>query len=327
MGGEEEGFCFFGRVGEAGKLELAQVLAGFERGYGRPPSGAAMSSSATSSMMRDEDDGGGGLVREGELERLMRSLSEDMSSQVTQQNQSDYLMSPALQRDFSSSFSQSQPSFLLELLSMPAPAAGWHPNPGSLALPDAAPGLHSTTMNLHGFLGTQATQGLQQRPQESIFWDTLPEYPSWFPAQDGLQELLTAPAAWNDHPAVSTTTTVAPNPKTSTHSSGISSVFHSPLASPVMGSTSPSSPPRLNSAAPTPTLPSTPNSSMSSGSVSDAAAEEDHSHRGDRSSTARPSSQQPQAAPGPSGSSSAKRKTTDQSPDEDEIQSLASKKP
>ncbi|KAG0554585.1 hypothetical protein KC19_12G102400 [Ceratodon purpureus] len=333
-GGVVGGVEFVGRGSEAGKLELAQVLAGFERGYGRAPPGAAMSSSATSSMMRDEDDGGGGGigVREGELERLMRSLSEDMSSQVTSQNQSqlhqqEYFMSqpttPALQRDFSSS--QSQPSFLLELLSMPAPTGAWNLNPGNVVFPDAASILHSNTpMNLHGFPGTQPSQ---QRAQE-IFWDALPDYPSWFPAQDSLPELLIPPTAWNDIPAVSTTTTVAPNPKTSTHSSGISSGMHSPLASPVMGSTSPSSPARLNSAAST--LPSTPNSSMSSGSVSDAAAGEDHSHHhgGDRSSSARPSSQQqPQAAPGPSGSSTAKRKAPEANVDDDEIQSLDSKKP
>jgi hypothetical protein len=277
--------------GEVGKLELVQALAG-----------CVMSSSATSAMMGDEDDGGGGRgVREGDLERLMRSLSEDMSSQgQSQGHQQDWFVAQA------PGFSQAQPSFLLELLSMPAPgtSAGWSANPNVVGVPDAAPGLHSG-VNLHGFPGTQ-----QQRAQE-VLWDALPDFPSWFPAQDGLQELgLPAPGAWNDHPAVSTTMT-----KTSTHSSGVSSV-----PSPVNPrSTSPSSPARLNSAAST--LPSTPNSSLSSGSVSDAAAEEDHSHH-DRASSARPAPSQPQAAPGPSGSSTAKRKTPDRTLDDDEIQSL-----
>lgn len=296
------------------------MLAGFERGYGRPPS-AAMS---TSPVMRDDDDddgGGGRAVREGELERLMRSLSEDMSPQATSQNHHhnhhyDYFMSTsAVQRDYSSSFSRSQPSFLLELLSMPVPAAGWNPN---AVLPDAAPILHSTS-NLHGFPGTDVTQPSQQRPQEASFWDALPECPSWFPVNDGLQELLT-PAAWTDPTAVSAITTAALAAPKPSISSGISSL-HSPLASPAMRSPSP--PACLNSAAST--LPSTPNSSTSSGSVSDsAAAEEDHS----RSSSARPSSlQQAQPAPGPSDSSSAKRKIPEQNFDDDEIQSLDSKKP
>lgn len=292
------------------KLELAQVLAGFERGYGRPPS--AMSSSTTSPLLRDDDDDDGGMLRaprEGDLERLMRSLSEDVNSQ-TQSSHTQWhhgyeqlhhefgaLQQPSgvfpSRQEFSSltTFSQSQPSFLLELLSMPAPTMGWNP------LADVA---HATSgLNLHSFPSAQ-------RQQPDAFWDSLPEYPPWFPAQDGLPELLTSPALWN---------------QTEKGNS------HSPLASPA--ARSPSSPAHLNSAAST--LPSTPNSSMSSGSFSDAGAvEEDQSHQGGVSSSGRPLLQLPQPIAGPSGSSTgAKRKAPDGNLDEscDEIQSLDSKKP
>lgn len=246
-----------------------------------------MSSSTTSPVMRDDDDdgggGGGGFPRrhENDLERLMRSLSEDVN-QSSHQNQWHH--HHEFQQHHHDSFQQqplpgfqtfahSQPSFLLELLSMPAPAAGW--NPG---LPDVA------GMNLGGY-------------NRDAFWDSLPEYPPWLPnAQDSLPELLTSP--WNQT-----------ENKLNSHS--MSPVTRSPS--------------RLNSA--TSTLPSTPNSSMSSGSFSDAgAAEEDQSHFSGRPALL----QQPQPVAGPSGSSSgAKRKTPDGNFDEscDEIQSLDSKKP
>lgn len=278
--------------------------------------------------MRDGDDEGGGRRRESELERLMRSLSEDVSTTSPSQNQRVHGYEQTLQhheftlpatmtfpppRDFSSSFSQAQPSFLTELLSMPSPSVGW-----SSALPDR-PILHSATPR--DFQSNTINHGYSapQRLQEATFWDPLPEYPSWFPQEacpenmyiDGLQELLTTPAPWNQ------VTTTAPVEKGS-HSSGRSSLMGSPT------SRSSPSPARLNSAAST--LPGTPNSSMSSESFSDTAAEEDHSHHGVNS---RPLLQQSQPAAGPSGSSTAKRKSPDRALDEscDEIQSLDSKKP
>lgn len=300
-----------------------------------------MSSSTTSPMMCDVDDddgdgGGHGLgkgPREGDLERLMRSLSEDVtntqthhqqgqlhgfeqqqqlhefgSSQQFQQQQQQSL-SPG---EFSSAslFSQSQPSFLLELLSMPAPSlGGWN---SSSLLPDLGPILSSTSsLNLHSF-------GSQRQPE--VFWDSLPDYPPLFlPTQDSLPELLSSSEPW------STVAPAAPAPESkqlTSHSSGVTSSAVT---------RSPSSPARLNSAAST--LPSTPNSSLSSGSFSDAAgAEEDHqSHgHGGSSTSGRPLLQHPQPVAGPSGSSSAhKRKTPDGNVDEscDEIQSLDSKKP
>lgn len=242
------------------------MLAGFERGYGRPP--PAMSSSTTSPL--DDDDGGGLMMRggtrsshENDLERLMRSLSEDVNShniqpqpvQWQQQNHEFQGFPGPLQ-------SQQQPSFLLELLSMPAPVAtgGWN------ALPDVG------AMNLQG--------RAQHHQQPDAFWDSLPECPPWLPsAQDSLPELLNSP--WNQT-----------QEKTR-------SLPSSPDAA------------RLNSAAST--LPSTPNSSMSSGSFSN--TEEDQSHHG--STSGRPALQ-------PTAGS--KRKAPD-GESCDEIQSLDSKKP
>ncbi|KAG0584540.1 hypothetical protein KC19_3G216700 [Ceratodon purpureus] len=279
-------------------------------------------------MMRNGDDEGGGRRGESELERLMRSLSEDVSTTSQNQNQRHgyeqtlqlhEFTPPATMtfpppRDFSSSFSQpAQPSFLTELLSMPSPSAGWNSTvPDGPILHSATPrDFQSNTIN-HGY-------SAPQRPQESTFWDTLPEYPSWFPQEagpesmyiDGLQELLTTPTPWNE------VMTTAPMEKAS-HSSERSSLVGSPT------SRSSPSPARLNSAAST--LPGTPNSSMSSESFSDTAAEEDHSHHGVNS---RPLLQHAQLAAGPSGSSSAKRKSPDRALDEscDEIQSLDLKKP
>jgi hypothetical protein len=234
--------------------------------------------------MRDGDDGGGGRRRESDLERLMRSLSEDVSTNAQSQNQRPGTLPLPAPRDFSSSFSQAQPSFLTELLSMPSPSVGW-----SSALSDGP------ILPLVDFHSVDQGYSAPQRPQEATFWDTLPEYPaSWFaqegPCIDGLQELLTTPAPWTTAPV-----------ERGSHSSS------------VMGSPTSPSPARLNSAA----LPDTPNSSMSSESFSDAAAEEDHSHHG--------VSSRPLLQPA-AGSSSAKRKSPDRALD-DEIQSLDSKKP
>lgn len=288
--------------------------------------------------------------READLERLMRSLSEEVNSQNQSQNpqvghevQQNFLQPSTVfpgQRDFSVSFSQSQPSFLLELLSMSSPAVGWN----GCALPDpalysaASREFKSSTGNT-GF----ATSSIQAQSQQDGLWTSEPDYPPWFSQEsvesrhvnmyvDRLQDLLSTPASWEQLQVVSSSpaftidmTMGAPTEKTS-HSSGVTAVMHSPRASPgVMGSPSTSTP--LNSAAST--LPSTPNSSMSYGSFSDAAAEEGHSHHGIGGSISRPPSlQQPQPVAGPSGRSSTKRKTLDCGMEEscDEIQSHDAKK-
>lgn len=307
------------------KLELTQVLAGFERGYGRPPP------AISSPMIRDGDDEGGGRRRESDLERLMRSLSEDVSMNPQSQNQRHGYELPVPHHEFTlpamtfppprdfSPFSQAaQPSFLTELLSMPSPSVGWNS-----ALPDGGPILHSATpREFPTTIGINHGYSAPQRLQEAVFWDTLPEYPSWFPQEgcpesmyiDNLQELMSTPVPWNQAGDQATMTLV----ERGSHSSGRSSAMGSPT------SRSSPSPAHLNSAAST--LPGTPNSSMSSESFSDAAAEEDHFHHGVSSW---PLLQQAQPAAAPSGSSSAKRKTPDRALDEscDEIQSLDCKKP
>lgn len=284
------------------------MLAGFERGYGRPKPPLA----AASRTMRDdgEDDEDGGFTREGDLERLMRSLSEDMT---TSKNQSSYgfeqkaslrefspfgmTMFPPPERDpFSgSSFSQSQPmTFPTDqlLLSMASPPSGILQQSALLD-------------------GRDEFSQPQRVPQDATFWDSLPE--SMY--MDSIDELLSTPSPWDYQGTDGSLlgTPAAPLEKPSHY------VARSPL-----GPTSPSSPTglaRLNSVAT-----ASPNSSMSSESFSDNAAEDDHSHHGVSSSS---SFARPSLYPPPSPSGGIKRKTPDRAVDErcDKIQSLISNPP
>lgn len=274
----------------------------------------------------------------------MRSLGEDVYSQdYLNRHHAHEQVLHLQQNEFSSpqpmfptpttSFSQS-PSFLTELLSLPSPVTTscWNTTVSDPFLQSAVPREMLSSIATDTINRSLVMPHSQPQSQLEALWDSLPEHSSWFAEQggeprhlyvDSLQELLSSTSApWNQQHAVSSTAPVGVG-KTS-HSSGRSSVMQSPLGSPSLSSRA--SPARLNSAAST--IPSTPNSSMSSDSFSVAAAEEDETHHGTGSSSGRPLLQRPQSVTGPSGSTSAKRKSQDRVVNDncDEIQSLDCKK-
>lgn len=303
---------------------------------------------------------GEGYHTESELERLMKSLGED----VTTLEPNHLTVNPPVREV--SSFMPTQTSSFMDVLSMPSPTAPWLnlisiPDPMQASLRDyntnPSPGFTLPTTG-----NTQS--GYLQQLRQDLFSDSALEYQNpWFPQEpattrpgfpstqmgihntiDSIQELMNMPiSGWNQgssgsgqfqepsapyHDLLMSDATHSPG-----FSSGLSQGFRTPSPASTMGSLSPvtgsPSPSMSHRRSPSParlnslisTLPSTPISSTSSGSFSD--GEEEGRARGQVGM----SEIVGVSGAGPSASTS-KRKTPDRAMEEsEEIQSPEAKKP